>query len=79
MYSENDLLLASAARLYSLGVDLEAAREHLRELVNQGAPYDSEEILMAYQAFSELDQQWKAMEQAHLSPRDDLLNKQEDN
>ena len=27
-----DLLLASAARLYSMGVDLEAARERLRQL-----------------------------------------------
>lgn len=38
MNEEKDLLLASAARLYSLGVDVEAAREHLRELVKQGVP-----------------------------------------
>ena len=29
MDSRKDLLLTSAAQLYSLGVDLEAAREHL--------------------------------------------------
>ena len=30
-----DLLLASAARLYSMGVDLEAARAKLKELEQQ--------------------------------------------
>ncbi len=75
MNGEKDLLLASAARLYSLGVDLEAAREHLRELVKQGVSYDSAEMMAAYQAFSELDQQWKAMEQDHLSLRDDIMRK----
>ena len=37
MFNEKDLLIASAARLYSMGVDLEAARERLRQLVAQGA------------------------------------------
>lgn len=73
MNGEKDLLLASAARLYSLGVDVEASRERLRELVQRGVPYDSEEMRTAYQSFTELDQQWKAMEQAHLSLRDELL------
>ena len=35
-----DLLLASAARLYSMGVDLESARERLKILVEQGVGYD---------------------------------------
>ena len=34
-----DLLLASAARLYSMGVDLEAALAKLKELVEQGVGY----------------------------------------
>lgn len=75
MNEEKDLLLASAARLYSLGVDVEAARERLRELVKQGVPYDSEEMRTAYQSFTELNQQWQAMEQAHISLRDELLRK----
>ena len=52
-----DLLLASAARLYSMGVDLEAARERLRQLVEQGVSYDSDEMKQAYQNFKELEQQ----------------------
>ena len=73
MDGRKDLLLASAARLYSMGVDLEAARERLRQLVEQGVPYDSEEMKQAYRDFKELDQQWKALEQQHLELRDEIL------
>lgn len=72
MNNKHDLLLASAARLYSMGVDLEAAREKLRQLVAQGVPYDSEEMKTAYQDFMELDQHWKALEQEHLALRDEI-------
>ena len=44
-----DLLLASAARLYSMGVDLEAARAKLKELVEMGVPYDSDQMKQAYE------------------------------
>ena len=67
-----DLLLASAARLYSMGVDLEAARSRLKELVDRGVPYDSDEMKRAYQDFKELEQQWTALEQQHLELRDEL-------
>lgn len=75
MNEEKDLLLASAARLYSLGVDVEAARERLRKLVQQGVPYESEEMRTAHQSFTELNEQWKTMERAHISLRDELLRK----
>ena len=68
-----DLLLASAARLYSMGVDLEAARAKLKELVEQGVPYDSDEMKRAYQDFKELEQQWKALERQHLELRDEIV------
>ena len=68
-----DLLLASAARLYSMGVDLEAARDRLRQLVAQGVSYDSGEMRKAYQEFAELDRQWKALEQQHLELRDEMM------
>ena len=73
MDNEKDLLLASAARLYSLGVDLEAARERLRQLVEQGVSYSSEEMQTAYQEFTELDHQWKELEKQHLSLRDEIM------
>ena len=67
-----DLLLASAARLYSMGVGLEAAQAKLKELVERGVPYDSDEMKQAYQDFKELKQQWKALEQQHLELRDEI-------
>ena len=69
----NELLLASAARLYSMGVDLEAARARLKGLVEQGIPYTSEEMKIAYQEFVELERQWKALEQQHLELREEIL------
>lgn len=68
-----DLLLASAARLYSMGVDLEAARAKLKELVEQGVPYDSDEMKRAYRDFKDLEQQWKALERQHLELRDEIV------
>ena len=73
MDSQKDLLLASAARLYSMGVDLEAARERLRQLVEQGVLYQSEEMRQAYREFKELEQQWKDLEQQHLELRDEII------
>ena len=70
MDNEKDLLIASAARLYSMGIDLEAARDRLRQLVEQGVPYNSEEMRQAVQNFKELERQWKALEREYLRLRD---------
>ena len=70
---KKDLLLASAARLYSIGVDLEAARERLRELVERGVSYDSPEMKTAYEEFAALDKQWKELERQHLALRDEIM------
>lgn len=75
MPTENDLLIMSAARLYSLGVDLEGARERLRQLVADGVPYESPEMLAALTDFQTLEAQWKAMEKDHLEYRDELLKR----
>jgi len=75
MDNEKDLLIASAARLYSMGIDLEAARERLRRLVEQGVPYSSDEMRQAVQDFKELDRQWKELEKQHLEMRDEVVKK----
>jgi len=72
MDARKDLLLKSAARLYSLGVDLEMVRDKLKKLVDQGVPYDSKEMKDAYREFSELDAQWKELEKQHLELRDEI-------
>lgn len=66
------LLLRSGARLYRLGVKLEAARERLRQLVKRGVSYDSEEMRAAYRDFTALERQWKALEAQHLALRDEI-------
>ena len=70
---KKDLLLRSAARLYSLGIEVEAAREQLRKLVEQGVSYDSPEMRKALEEFQKLDQQWKALEQEHLQLRGEIV------
>lgn len=72
MDTQKELLLASAARLYSLGVDLEGARERLRKLVEQGVSYDAPEMKDAYHEYTELDEQWKELERQHLALRDEI-------
>ena len=72
-----ELLLASAARLYGMGVELETARATLRELVERGVSYDSGEMKRAYRDFKELERQWKALEQQHLKLREELLAEEE--
>lgn len=68
-----ELLLASAARLYSLGVDLEAARARLSRLVDEGVSFSSPEMEQAYRDFQQLNTQWKELEKEHLNLRDELL------
>ena len=71
--NNKDLLIASAARLYSMGIELEAARDRLRQLVEQGVPYNSDEMKQAVQDFKELDRQWKELEKEHLKLRDEMM------
>lgn len=70
---KKDLLLRSAARLYSLGIEVEAARDQLRKLVEQGVLYNSPEMRKALEEFQELDRQWKALEQEHLQLRAEVV------
>ena len=72
MDARKDLFIKSAARLYSLGVDLEMTRDKLKKLVEQGVPYDSKEMKDAYREFSELGAQWKELEKQRLELRDEI-------
>ncbi len=72
MRLENELLLASAARLYTLGLDLEGARETLRTCVEEGLSYDEPSIRRAYAEYTVLREQFKRLEDEYLSLRDSL-------
>ena len=69
---EKDLLLRAGARLYSLGIEVEGARENLRRLVEEGISYDSPEMLTALEQYQSLDQKWKSLEQEYLKLRKDI-------
>lgn len=72
MDMKKDLLLRSAARLYSLGIEVESARQRLRDLVGQGVAYTSPEIREALEDYQELDRQWKELEQEYLKLKKEI-------
>ena len=75
MNSDKELLIMSAARLYSVGVDLEAARARLKALVDQGVSYSDERMIKAYNDFNELKAQWDNLEKQHLELRNEITGK----
>ena len=76
MNSDKELLILSAARLFSVGVDLEAARSRLKELVDQGVSYSDERMIKAYNDYNELKAQWDNLEKQHLELRNEITGKQ---
>ena len=75
MNSDKELLILSAARLYSVGVELEAARSRLKELVDQGVTYSDERMIKAYNDYNELKAQWDNLEKQHLELRNEITGK----
>ena len=70
---KKDLLLRSAARLYSLGVELEGAKDRIRKLVDAGTDYSSPEMLEAVEEYTKLKEQWEKLEQEHLKLRNEIV------
>ena len=52
-----------------------AEPETLRRLAARGVPFDSEEMLRAYERFTELDKQWRELERKHLALREEIAQK----
>ena len=65
-------LVSSAIELVQIGKRLETARGKLRQLVESGVPYDSDEMKEALQACMALNLQWSALEQRHLALKGEL-------
>lgn len=72
MEEKKKLLLKTGARLYSLGIEVEVARNQLRKLVAKGTPYDSPEMITALQKYQSLDHNWKDLEQEYLKLKQEL-------
>lgn len=73
MSKEKQRLVSTAAELYRLGLEVEAARARLRKLVEQGVSYESAEMRAAFEEFTALDRKWKALEREHLSLRGEVI------
>ena len=69
---KKDLLLRSSARLCSLDIEIERARQHLRELVDKSVPYTSIEMRKALEKYQVLGQQWRALEQEFLRLKEEI-------
>lgn len=76
MDERKNLLLRSAARLYSLGLDLEAAKERIRNLVADGVGYDAPKMVQAAQEYTELKELWDTLEAEHLKLKHEILNEE---
>ena len=66
MKNRTNELVLSAIALVKAGEALESAKCKLRKLVDQGVPYESEEMKMALDECLQLQQQWKELEAEHI-------------
>ena len=69
---QKESLIKSAARLYSLGVDLEGARERVRKLVEGGVGYNAPEMAKAVREYTEIKELWDNLEKEHLALRSEI-------
>lgn len=74
MNTETELLLCAAARLYSIGIEVDAARERVRNMAVSGVSPNSRRFRQAMREFRELDAQWKMLEAQYLAERNKMLS-----
>lgn len=77
MQGKRELLIITASRLYSIGIDLDYAKEKLRKLVDDGVSFDSFQMLDAYNEYKRLEDQWNSAEAEYLDLKDELFYKKE--
>ena len=69
MKNRTNELVLSAIALVKVGEAVEAAKGKLKQLVDQGVAYESEEMKAALQDYLSLQQQWTKLETEHLKLR----------
>ncbi len=65
-------LIGSAIELVKIGKKLEDSRNRMKALVEQGVPYDSEDMRTALEECLMLDIQWRKLEQRHLHIKEEF-------
>ena len=76
---EKKKLIALGAELYRLGIKIEASKTHLKELVEIGMPYDSDEVTSAVLRLQFLQAQWAEKKAAYLQLRENFSSANEKN
>ena len=66
MKNKKNELILSAINLVRVGEALEEAKGKLKQLVDQGVPYESEEMKKALEECLLLQQEWKVLEAEHV-------------
>ena len=66
MKNKKNELVLSAITLVRVGEALEEAKGKLKQLVDQGVPYESEEMKKALEECLLLQQEWKVLEAEHV-------------
>jgi hypothetical protein len=66
MKNKKNELVLSAITLVRVGEALEEAKGKLKQLVDQGIPYESEEMKKALEECLLLQQEWKVLEAEHV-------------
>ena len=74
MIKRSDLLVVSAARLYSLGIDLEAAKCRVDAIADSCGCLSSPELVEAYRELDKLSTMWHDLEREHLSLLGEILS-----
>lgn len=75
--TEKKTLIAQATKLYSLGKEVEKCRKQLKKLVEKKVPYESPQMRTALMEFMTADNEWKRLEQEHLTYRAGLIGSEE--
>ena len=66
MKNKKNELVLSAITLVRVGEALKEAKGKLKQLVDQGVPYESEEMKKALEECLLLQQEWKVLEAEHV-------------
>ena len=66
MKNKKNELVLSAITLVRVGEALEEAKRKLKQLVDQGVPYESEEMKKAFDECLLLQEEWNLLEAEHI-------------
>ena len=73
MKNKKNELVLSALNLVRVGEALEEAKGKLKQLVDQGVPYESEEMKKALDECLSLQEEWKILGAEHIWLKNEII------